>query len=249
MLVQAASGLERLMVGNRNNALLKDSTVAQISAYMYYNAQVISKLTTNKAFQSKFSSVIFAQIDKDFGEYIDALARTRPKSLHHVYEWKKVGNKTARLFKLNLLSQEGLSFKVGYQFTPSKSFVPASKYSRRRHVFANKAEIMENGIPVTIVPKKSSVLAFEQDGETIFTKGPINVDNPGGPAVQNGFQNTVNLFFSRYFTQAFLRTSGLYDYFNNPKVYKKNLQKGRTSGKAAGISTGYAWIVNAKVNK
>ena len=103
MLVQAASGLERLMVGNRNNALLKDSTVAQISAYMYYNAQVISKLTTNKAFQSKFSSVIFAQIDKDFGEYIDALARTRPKSLHHVYEWKRVGNKTARLFKLNLI--------------------------------------------------------------------------------------------------------------------------------------------------
>ena len=83
MLVQAASGLERLMVGN-NNKILKDSTVAQISAYMYYNAQVISRLTTNKQFQTKFSSVIFAQIDKDFGEYIDALARTKPKSLHHV---------------------------------------------------------------------------------------------------------------------------------------------------------------------
>ncbi len=45
MLVQAASGLERLMAGTKGD-LMKDSTVAQISAYVYYNAQVISKLTT-----------------------------------------------------------------------------------------------------------------------------------------------------------------------------------------------------------
>ena len=59
------------------------------------------KLTTNKQFQSAFSKIIFDQIDTDFGNYIDALARSKPKSLHHVYEWKKVGNKNARLFKLN----------------------------------------------------------------------------------------------------------------------------------------------------
>jgi hypothetical protein len=175
--------------------------------------------------------------------FIDSNARSNPQTLHHVYEWYRTGSPDARLFDIRYtVSNVGLSFYSSFkQSTTIKngSSVP----------FYNKAEIMENGIPVTIVPKRSSVLAFEQDGETIFTKGPINVDNPGGPAVQNGFQNTVNLFFSRYFTQAFLRTSGLYDYFNNPKVYKKNLQKGRTSGKAAGISTGYAWIVNAKVNK
>ena len=116
MLVQAASGLERLMVGNRNNAALKDSTVAQISAFMYYNAHVISKLTSNKNFQSKFSSVIFNQINDDFGQYMDSLARTKPKSLHHVYEWNKVGNKTARLFELNIVSQEALSFKIDTKF-------------------------------------------------------------------------------------------------------------------------------------
>ena len=86
MLVQAASRLERLMSGGGKNTNLKDSTVAQVSAFMYYNAHVISKLTVNKNFQSKFSSVIFDQINKDFGEYIDALARSKPKSLHHVYE-------------------------------------------------------------------------------------------------------------------------------------------------------------------
>jgi len=175
--------------------------------------------------------------------FIDSNARSNPQTLHHVYEWYRTGSPDARLFDIRYtVSNVGLSFYSSFrQSTTIKngSSVP----------FYNKAQIMENGIPVTIVPKRSSVLAFEENGETVFTRSPINVNNPGGAAAQNGFQNTVNLFFTRYFTQAFLRTSGLYDYFNNPKVYKKNLQKGRTLGKAAGISTGYAWIVNAKVNK
>ena len=216
MLVQAASGLERLMVENRNNALLKDSTVAQISAFMYYNAHVISKLTTNKAFQSKFSSVIFTQIDKDFGEYIDALARTRPKSLHHVYEWKKVGNKTARLFKLNLLSQEGLSFKVGYQFVPSKSFVPANRQARRRHVFPNKAEIMEKGTPLVISPKYAERLVFEMDGETVFMpKGQsVKIKRPGGSAATNQFTLAHGRFFSTNLVGLSIRKSGFQRIFN-----------------------------------
>jgi len=41
MLLQASSGLERLMAGNQSG-VLKDSTVAQVSAYLYYNANVIS---------------------------------------------------------------------------------------------------------------------------------------------------------------------------------------------------------------
>lgn len=215
MLVQAASGLERLMVGNQNK-ILRDSTVAQISAYMYYNAQVISKLTTNKAFQSKFSSVIFAQIDKDFGEYIDALARSKPKSLHHVYEWGRVGSKTARLFQLNLLSQEGLSFKVGYKFKPSKSFVPANEFSRRRHVFVNKAEIMEAGTPLVITPKHAERLVFQVDGETVFMpKGKsVTVRRPGGTAATNQFSLAHGRFFSSNLVGLSIRKSGFQRIFN-----------------------------------
>ena len=61
MLMQASSGLERLMAGSAPG-VLRDSSVAQISAYLYYNAQVISQLTSNKEFQSKFSKVIFENI-------------------------------------------------------------------------------------------------------------------------------------------------------------------------------------------
>ena len=104
MLIQAAGGLERMMYANQSG-VLKDSTVAQISAFVYYEAAVISKLTTNKPFQQAFTKIMFDQIETDFGNYIDALARSKPKSLHHVYEWKKTGNKNARLFKLNKISE------------------------------------------------------------------------------------------------------------------------------------------------
>ena len=55
-LVAAASGLEPLMMGTKNKHL-KDSLVAQISAAVYYKAHVMSKLTSNKNFQNKFSAV------------------------------------------------------------------------------------------------------------------------------------------------------------------------------------------------
>lgn len=213
-LVQAASGLERLMVGNQGT-ILKDSTVAQISAFMYYQANVIAKLTTNKQFQSQFTKIIFDQIDKDFGEYIDSLARSKPKSLHHVYEWKKVGIKSARLFDLKVLSQDGLSFKIGYSFKPSKSLVPASGKTKRRHVFVNKAEIIEAGRPLVIRPKHSSRLVFEMDGVTTFMpKGKsVTVRRPGGAAARNQFMLAHGRFFSGQLVNNSIKKSGFQKIF------------------------------------
>jgi hypothetical protein len=85
-LLHASSGLERLMVGSAAAGVLKDSNVAQISAFLYYQANVAARLESNKAFQRLFKTTIFNQIEKDFGLFIDSQARTKPKSLHHVYE-------------------------------------------------------------------------------------------------------------------------------------------------------------------
>lgn len=215
MLIQAASGLERLMAGNKGDTL-RDSTVAQISAYVYYNAQVISKLASNKQFQSKFSKVIFEQIDKDFGEYMDSLARSRPKSLHHVYEWKRTGNKTARLFQIKLLSQDGLSFKIGYSFKPSKSFVPSNNKSRRRHVFVDKANIMEKGIPLTVSPRYADRLVFESNGATVFMpKGKsVRINRPGGSAATNQFGLAHGRFFSTQLVNNSIKRSGVQRIFS-----------------------------------
>jgi hypothetical protein len=111
--------------------------------------------------------------------------------------------------------------------------------------FYNKAMIMEKGIPVVIKPKAAKVLAFSKDGEDVFVKGQVKVDNPGGTMAQGGFQKAFDNFFRNYFTQAFLRSSGISKYFESPRIYKSNLDKGRRIGRSAGYSTGYRWIANA----
>lgn len=173
--------------------------------------------------------------------FIDSNARSNPAMLQHVYEWHRSGSPEARLFDINYtVSNLGLSFY--FSFRQSNTVKEGSSVP-----FYNKAKIMEEGTPVVIRPKQSSVLVFEDNGETVFTKNPVEVLNPGGSQAQNGFEKTVNMFFSRYFTQAFLRSSGVYRYLNNPVAFKRNIQKGRSSGKPAGVSTGFSWIVNAGV--
>ena len=215
LLMTAASGLERLMANPAKNNNVRDSSVAQISAAIYYKAHVISQLTSNTAFQKKFREVIYGQIEKDFGNYIDSQARTKPKSLHHVYEWDKTGEPSARLFKLKSLEYNALSFKVGYDFKMSKSNVP-SPANFKKYKFANKAYIMENGVPVTISPKTAERLVFEVNGYTVFMpKGrSITVSKPGGGGATHQFRLAYSRFFRGNLVGDSIRRSGFQQLFN-----------------------------------
>ena len=173
--------------------------------------------------------------------YVDSSARGNPNALHHVYEWYQTGSPNARLFDLDYtVSNNGLTFSSN--FKQSRTLKEDSN-----EPFYNKAYIMENGIPVTITPKRSSVLVFEEGGQTVFTKRSVTVRNPGGISVEGGFERTIDEFMIRYFKQSFLRASGIYDYINKPVLYKKYLNAGSKNGRSKGIDVGYKWIANAKV--
>jgi hypothetical protein len=217
-LLQAASGLERLMVGSTSAGVLKDSTVAQISAFLYYQANVSAKLTTNKSFQNLFKKTIFNQINSDFGMFIDSQARTKPKSLHHVYEWDKTGKVDARLFKLNRIDSTGLSFRINYEFKLSKASVPTkNRQQKSRYVFANKASIMEKGMPIIIRPKSAERLVFEIDGEVVFMpKGKsVTVNSPGGRASTNQFDLAYSRYFSGPLVSNSIKMSGFQNLFGS----------------------------------
>lgn len=174
-------------------------------------------------------------------KYIDTNAKLNPKSLQHVYEWYQSGNHSSRLFSFSYnITSSGLS--INSTFSQSRSIKNGSTTP-----FYDKANIMENGIPVVIKPKHSDVLVFEDNGETVFTKNPIVVNNPGGVDAQGSFQKIFDEFMQIYFKQSFLTATGLYDYIKNPKVYKENIQSGLKIGTAAGKTTGTKWMVNAKV--
>jgi len=215
LLVTAASGLQKGMSGT-SGTILKDSTVAQISAAIYYQAQVVSRLTTSKAFEKKFQSVIFKQIDQDFGLYVDSQSRINPKSLHHVYEWNKVGNKGSRLFKLNVLSTDGLSFKIASSFLPSKSAVP-NEFGSRKHVFISKASVMEAGMPLVIRPRFAERLVFETStGVVYMPKGAsVTVTRPGGGKATGRFRIAYAQFFTGNLVSLSIKKSGFQQIFNS----------------------------------
>jgi hypothetical protein len=174
-------------------------------------------------------------------DYIDASARSNPRAMHHIYEWMQTGSPEARLYDLNYtVSNLGLSFKS--KFTQSQSF------SRNSNTpFYDKARIMEQGIPVKIAPVKSDVLVFEVNGETVFTRKEVTVENPGGTEVVGSFERAVDEFMLGYFKQSFIRASGLYDYISKPIIYKANVAAGSRMGRAKGVDTGFKWIANARV--
>jgi hypothetical protein len=170
-------------------------------------------------------------------QYVDSNARVSPQLLHHVYEWNKSGSPEARLFDVNYaVTGAGLSFNS--TFRQSSSIKQGSTVP-----FYDKARIMENGIPVTIMPKKK-VLVFEENGEEVFTSQPVIVSNPGGE-VRGEYEKVFQTFFNRYFTQAFLQSSGISSYLSNPVDFSKNFSSGKRGGRALGVSVGANWIAKA----
>jgi hypothetical protein len=190
--------------------------------------------------KSEFLKLLGTDVSEMASQFIDTNARVSPETLHHVYEWYKSGSPEARLFDINYtVSNIGLSFISNFRQSSTVS-------QGSTEPFRNKADIMENGTKVVIRPRSADALRFEVDGEVVYTKKPVVIENPGGNT-QGEFEKAFDMFFGRYFTQAFLQSSNLKQYFENPIIYKKNLRKGMRSGRSTGLSTGYRWVVNAKV--
>jgi len=171
-------------------------------------------------------------------QFIDANAKMSPELLHHIYEWHKIGSPEARLFDIDYqISGAGITF--------TSSLKQSSSIKQGSNVpFYNKAMIMEQGVGVTIKPKKANVLRFEIDGQEVYTSREVRVENPGGQT-QGQFDKVISNFFGVYFRQSFLNSSGLLQYFKFPQDYKKNMSAAKRGGRSLGIKTGYQWVANA----
>jgi hypothetical protein len=171
--------------------------------------------------------------------FIDLQARVDPQSLHHVYEWYQTGMETGRLFDIQYTTN-GKGLSVNGTLRQSQSVANGSNTP-----FYDKAKIMEAGIPVRIIPKRNGVLVFDDNGETVFTKSPVEISRPGGSSVQGSFEKVFNDFFDSYFSQSFLSSTGLSKYIENPRAFSDNFARAKTSGKSLGTEIGYNWIVKA----
>jgi hypothetical protein len=190
-----------------------------------------------KVFLEKLGREVIAALS----QYIDINAKANPKALHHVYEWYRVGSPAARLYDIDfIVNKNGLALFSNFRQSRSMS-------NDASEPFFDKAKIMEQGKTVVIKPKSGSVLAFQSGGDTVFTKKPVTVRDPGGDEVQGSFEQVFDEFMLKYFKQSFIRASGLYDYIKKPTAFKKNIRAGSKAGRPKGISTGFSWIANARI--
>lgn len=174
---------------------------------------------------------------EDLKEFIDANARLSPETMHHVYEWYLSGSPDARLFDIEYEASSSGGLSIYSTFRQSVSVRNGSTTP-----FYNKAEIMENGIPVIIKPVRAQALVFEDDGFTVFTKGPVKVTEPGGDAVQGSYERVFEAFFNTYFTQSFLQHSQVMQKLKQATPFYTNFSNAKRGGRAVGVSTGRRWI-------
>lgn len=178
----------------------------------------------------EFNRVLGGFTAESLGLYIDSKARMNPQSLHHVYEWNKTGNKGSRLFNINVdATKYSIVFKGNFILSKTPS-------SNSGQVFSNKAEVMENGISITVSPQKSKVLVFEDDGETVFTTNSVYIAHPGGDQVAGSFGKVVEEFFDSYFTYSILQP--LMKKLSNPKEFSQFYAQGARSGSVIGVKAG-----------
>lgn len=188
---------------------------ADLGAFANYNGMVAGftqEIKTDKFKRAMVEHLHFKMMDA-FNVHIDAFAIANRLRLWHMYEWRRVGDPSARLWE-PVKRGRGGTIITTIQFKPSKTFIPdveersnnpndpVSKWpsemiqrmSNKKYVFYNKAYVMENNIEITIRPRTSSgrLIIPNQNAKWGFYMLPkgksATVRSPGGQNTTGGFR-------------------------------------------------------------
>lgn len=208
----------------------------KILASANYHSMVLSKIHTGRV-KKQIARSGASIVDKYFGLWLDNKARREPERYHHIYEWGKTGDKNARLFECEISNSE--EPVINFYFKESNST------NESGYIFYNKAEVMESGQSVSIQPINSEVLAFEVDGDAIFTPNEIVIDNPGGEATNGSFAAAVNEYMMEEAERS-LEFSGFSTTLMNTMKIESDRTLSRMSGNAV-ISPGQSSTSSAEI--
>jgi hypothetical protein len=180
---------------------------------------------TQPDFLNEVSRAVFVILGERFMLATDRFAATNPKRMHHIYEWKRVGNPSARLFVLNRLSMMNGSININVTFKESRTPVPidpellvpgkTGKIVNRRNVFRDKAVIMEEGRAVHYQAKRMLAFMGSDLGLHFIRPGTtVDIKNPGGKYTKD----SLAVFMANWYNknaQTIIDSSGLYERIAN----------------------------------
>ena len=164
-----------------------------------FYGELLKNIHQNPKFANQIKNAGARIVSKYFEAYVDHIAKIDGYRYHHIYEFGMTGDKSGRLFKSSI-KNGNISYSLMDSVVPGNS----------GQVFTKKAFIMESGTPLEIVPKNSKVLAFNVDGEDVFTS-QVYVAHPGGEYVAGAFEAVFNEFFNSNLPEKALKEFGFYD--------------------------------------
>lgn len=218
-IISNISSAEKIISRGRiKNGIVDDlGSISKIASSLYYQSAVLEYMIDSRRSQQNVKSRIFSQINKDFGSYTDMQARSNTSKLHHVYEWKRVGQAESRLWKLNKKDGTEYNMTIDYSFKRSRVAVPSDS-GTKQYVFREKARIMEFRIPVTIRPRTlGGKLAFKNEESKLIVlprDRSVLISRPGGANVFQGFARTYQRFFVGPMLGQSIEASGVTKAFN-----------------------------------
>ena len=206
--------------------------VTKLESAVQYSMGFVAAVEQERlSFNTKLGEVIKTMLER----YIDSQASLSPERLHHVYEWGQAGDPSARLFDFNMVAT-ATHITLHSTFRQSQSASPSGGAP-----FADKATVMESGASITITPKDSGVIAFDVDGETVFTSSEVFIEHPGGPEVSGAFRETVEGFLRGYAKSEVILP--IFRSMATPQEFKRYFPSGvKGGGYATGLIAGREYM-------
>ena len=176
------------------------------------------KELSDKAVLQELANAVFTVSAKAFVKAMNLQAKGNPKAYHHIYEWNKVGVSSSRLFFLYKASSTNGKLIIKPGFIKSKTKVPVNpellspgktgKAVAARHVFRDKASIMESAKP--IIYRTSKPTPMPSGGQVKFVAAGtiIRNYNPGGKQVKGSFEKFYNNWYTTK-VNAVINSSGI----------------------------------------
>lgn len=172
---------------------------------------VVSK-STNVSTALKVAHTV---VTNEFVMHMARTSVTNPEALGHMYEWGRIGDPNARLWK-HVLRGAGKNRQSRFEFKASKSVVPvdpklAEVGVEKRHIFYWKAPILEYGLQVRIEPKVAKALVylnketrnpsitkfsgFVKNG-IVYRKSPVTIQRAGNKLMWGAFTKEYTEWFN-----------------------------------------------------
>jgi hypothetical protein len=178
--------METAKIGEINNM------INSVAFTLRTNAHINDLITaTHKILTSKFIM------------HMSDVAFNSPEEFKHMYEWGRVGDPNARLWK-HILRGAGAARVATFDFKASKKTVPLTPEKqavgvRNNHIFVWKAPILELGLPVRISPKIANTLVMDypkRTGQLVYTKRTIYIPRQGAEQAWGAFTNEFMRWFA-----------------------------------------------------